>query len=124
MYPKWEELVPDVYAYIQKGLGRSNVGVIVRERDVVLVDTLLNKKMIDGLIEQLAKVTDKPVRLIINTHYHTDHVCTNHFFPQATSIASAGCREQMQIKGKTELENDKQMFPDEDWRAQSSPHRM
>ncbi len=115
MYPKWEKLAPDVYAYVQKGLGRSNAGVIVREDDVVLVDTVLNKQMVDGLIENLARTTAKPVRLIINTHYHTDHVCTNHFFPEATVICSAACREQMRLKGKAELEGDKQLFPDEDW---------
>jgi len=115
MYPQWERLADGVFVFLQKGLGRSNAGVVVRERDVLLVDTVLNKTMVDGLIERLAETTDKPVRHIINTHYHTDHVCTNHFFPGATVMCSRGCREQMRVKGKTELEHDKQLFPDEDW---------
>jgi len=54
----------------------GNTIVFVRENDVVLVDTKLPGSG-DAIMEQVRKVTDLPVGMIINTHSHPDHTGSN-----------------------------------------------
>ena len=59
--------------------GGGNVGVFVSDNDVVLID---NKYEIieDVLMASLRKITDKPIKFIINTHFHHDHSDGNRAF--------------------------------------------
>ena len=59
--------------------GGGNVGVFISENDVVLID---NKYEIieDVLMTSLRKITDKPIKYIINTHFHHDHSDGNRAF--------------------------------------------
>ena len=59
--------------------GGGNVGVFVSDEDVVLVD---NKYEIieEVLMNSLRKITDKPIKYIINTHFHHDHSDGNRTF--------------------------------------------
>jgi glyoxylase-like metal-dependent hydrolase (beta-lactamase superfamily II) len=45
-----------------------------------------------------------PVRYVINTHYHADHTWGNCFFPGATIISHARCRELLIERGIPSLE--------------------
>ena len=58
----------------------------------IAVDTLTTRDMTESFIAEIAKVTDKPVRFIVNTHFHGDHTYTNHLFPGATAICDASTR--------------------------------
>ena len=64
--------------YILVG-GGGNVGVFVSDNEVVLID---NKYEIieDILMTSLRKITDKPIKYIINTHFHHDHSDGNKAF--------------------------------------------
>jgi glyoxylase-like metal-dependent hydrolase (beta-lactamase superfamily II) len=59
--------------------GGGNVGVFVSDNEVVLID---NKYEIieDILMTSLRKITDKPIKYIINTHFHHDHSDGNKAF--------------------------------------------
>ena len=59
--------------------GGGNVGVFITDHDVVLID---NKYEIieDILMTSLKKITDKPIKFIINTHFHHDHSDGNRAF--------------------------------------------
>ena len=59
--------------------GGGNVGVFITDHDVVLID---NKYEIieDILMTSLKKITDKPFKFIINTHFHHDHSDGNRAF--------------------------------------------
>ncbi|MDG2397486.1 MAG: MBL fold metallo-hydrolase [Flavobacteriaceae bacterium] len=59
--------------------GGGNVGVFVSDNDVILVD---NKYEIieDILMSSLREITDKPIKYIINTHFHHDHSDGNRAF--------------------------------------------
>jgi glyoxylase-like metal-dependent hydrolase (beta-lactamase superfamily II) len=52
---------------------------------VVLVDTKVANTG-QRLLDQIRKVTDKPVTHIINTHSHFDHIGTNGFFPPTVEV--------------------------------------
>jgi glyoxylase-like metal-dependent hydrolase (beta-lactamase superfamily II) len=65
-------------------------------------------------------VTDKPIRFLINTHSHADHVYTNHLFPEAIVISAHRGREQTKANQKGQSEHDAhfaRLFPDVDFRG-------
>src|SRR5512136_1140913 len=92
---EFREIAKDVYAFLQPPLiCYSNAGVIVGDRDVIVVDSLTNAAMAESLLAEIRRVTSKPIRFLVNTHSHVDHVYTNHLFPEATVIAARAGREE------------------------------
>lgn len=71
------EVANGVYAVIAKPGIASNGAFIVNQNDVVVVDTHLRPSWARETIAEIKKVTDKPVRYVINTHWHRDHVQGN-----------------------------------------------
>jgi glyoxylase-like metal-dependent hydrolase (beta-lactamase superfamily II) len=51
----------------------SNAGFIVTDQGVVVVDALGTPPLGEALVRAIRKVTDKPIRRVIVTHYHADH---------------------------------------------------
>jgi glyoxylase-like metal-dependent hydrolase (beta-lactamase superfamily II) len=51
----------------------SNAYFIVTKEGVLVVDVLSTYKLGKELLETIKKVTDKPVKFAVITHYHTDH---------------------------------------------------
>ncbi len=62
-----------VYAAIGKPGIFSNAAFIVTDRGVIVVDTHLRPTWAKDLIQEIRKITDKPVRYVIDTHWHNDH---------------------------------------------------
>src|SRR5512147_1929697 len=105
--PEFRKLAKDVYAFLQPPLiCCSSAGVIVGDRAVIVVDSLTNAAMTQSLLAEIRRVTDKPIRFLINTHSHADHVYTNHLFPEATVISSHRGREQTKANQKVQGEHD------------------
>lgn len=71
-----------------------------------MIDSLTNAAMTQSLLAEIRRVTDKPIRFLINTHSHADHVYTNHLFPDATVISSHQGREQTKANQKIQGEHD------------------
>ena len=87
--PEFRKLAKDVYAFLQPPLiCYSSAGVVIGDRDVIVVDSLTNAAMTQSLLTEIRRVTNKPIRFLINTHSHFDHVYTNHLFPEATVIST------------------------------------
>ncbi len=107
------EVSDNVYAYVQ-GRGEwfvSNSGLIVGDKYAVLVDSLSNEKRTLEMIERVGEVTNKPIKILVNTHGHPDHVWTNHMFD-----AIAVCQENARNETKTALVDlYKFLFPDLDF---------
>jgi glyoxylase-like metal-dependent hydrolase (beta-lactamase superfamily II) len=61
----------------------GNALFIVNDRDVVVVDTGLLPTSTRRMIGELRKLTDKPVRYVVNTHWHDDHVNGNGVYRDA-----------------------------------------
>jgi glyoxylase-like metal-dependent hydrolase (beta-lactamase superfamily II) len=118
---EFRKLTDGVYAFLQPPLvWYSSVGVIVGDRDVIMVDSLTNAAMTEGLQSEIRRVTDKPVRFLVNTHSHADHVYTNHLFLEAMTIASSAGRERTVANQKAQSRHDAlfaEHFPDVDFRG-------
>lgn len=52
----------------------SNGGFVVTDAGVVVFDALGTPSHGDALIREIAKVTDKPIRYVVVSHYHADHI--------------------------------------------------
>jgi glyoxylase-like metal-dependent hydrolase (beta-lactamase superfamily II) len=66
----------------------SNGAVVVNERDVLLVDSHMTPSAARAMLADLAKITDKPVRYLINTHFHFDHTHGNEAFGPDVEIVA------------------------------------
>ena len=64
----------------------SNVMVLVGESDTLVVDSHVTPAAARALLESLAVITDKPVRYLVNSHYHFDHAHGNQSFPEGVEI--------------------------------------
>jgi glyoxylase-like metal-dependent hydrolase (beta-lactamase superfamily II) len=79
-----EKVADDLHVIIGSG---GNVGVLVTDEGVVLVDAKFEPDF-DGIVAQVKKVTDKPVKYVINTHHHADHAGGNTRFIEVAEIIS------------------------------------
>ena len=66
----------------------SNSAVLVLDDGVVVVDTQVAPIGAKRLRAEIAKITEKPVRFVVNTHYHGDHTGGNGLFPEAEIVAT------------------------------------
>ncbi len=118
---EFRKLAKDVYVFLQPPLiCYSSAGVIIGDRDVIVVDTLTNAAMTESLLAQIRRVTDKPIRFLINTHSHFDHVYTNHLFPKATVISTVRGREETEANRRVQDRHDSlfaKLFSDVDLRG-------
>jgi alkyl sulfatase BDS1-like metallo-beta-lactamase superfamily hydrolase len=60
--------------YMALGYDGSNVGMIVGQDGVIIVDTLRTVEGAEAAWAEFRKITDKPVKAIIYTHGHGDHI--------------------------------------------------
>jgi glyoxylase-like metal-dependent hydrolase (beta-lactamase superfamily II) len=92
------QVAPGVYSAIGNGTieTRSSNMVIVNADDVVLVDTNITPEATRRLVNDIKTLTDKPIRYVINTHWHYDHTDGNQVFgPEVTIIGHEN--ERMEI---------------------------
>jgi linear primary-alkylsulfatase len=60
--------------YVAVGFGLANSILLVGEDGAVVVDTLENMDEAEAVRTEFEKLTDKPVKTLIYTHNHTDHI--------------------------------------------------
>jgi glyoxylase-like metal-dependent hydrolase (beta-lactamase superfamily II) len=83
----------------------ANSVFIINDEDVVVVDATLTPGTAREELAALRKLTDKPVRYVVNTHWHDDHIMGNvayrDAFPGADFIAHENTREYLPTTGLT-----------------------
>lgn len=83
------------------GFPQGNTTVIIGGRDVLVVDSCYLPSSARQDIAQIRQWTDKPVRYLLNTHWHSDHTRGNgvyaESFPSISILAQSATREL--IKG-------------------------
>ena len=79
--------------YMLEGAG-GNIGASVGDDGIVIVDDQF-APLADKIRAALKGITDKPLRFIINTHYHFDHTGGNLPLHDATIIAHDNVRKRL-----------------------------
>jgi glyoxylase-like metal-dependent hydrolase (beta-lactamase superfamily II) len=75
----------------------SNAGFVVTDDGVVVIDALGSPALAAELLAEIRRVTSQPVRYVIPTHYHADHIYGLQTFKDAgaTVLAHAEAREYL-----------------------------
>jgi cyclase len=100
--PKIVELAPGIIQFISPDLAGNVDGnsiAILTDRDVVLFDATILPATADAVLNELRQLTPKPIRYLVNSHWHPDHSGGNDEFakayPDLEIIASQHTRELM-----------------------------
>jgi glyoxylase-like metal-dependent hydrolase (beta-lactamase superfamily II) len=86
----FEKIADGVYYATASGtmITGSNDVVIVNDNDVLLVDAGTTPAVARALVQDVKLLTDKPIRWVVNTHFHYDHTDGNSVFgPDVQIIA-------------------------------------
>ena len=101
---EFEEVLPGIYH--ARGTGSLSVGsngaVIVNEDDVLVVDSHISAAAATALLRDIeASITDKPVRYVVNTHYHFDHAHGNQIYPSDVQVIGHEVTREMLRNGQS-----------------------
>lgn len=106
-----ERVSENVYWFQSDIYAQVTAGAITGPQWAVVIDTLAMPEETLAMRAFIEEQLGVPVRYIVNTHYHADHVWGNCFFPGATIISSSLCRRLIQEIGKPSLEATRQQNP-------------
>lgn len=99
------EIAPGVFYYFGDEIRHrsANCVWIVFDRYVVIVDANYPWAAKE-ILEEVRKTTDKPVRFVVNTHYHHDHTFGNSVFRDADAVivSTEAAGREMKTLGKKE----------------------
>jgi cyclase len=95
--PRVEDLGGGLYAYIQPDGSWfiNNTGFLVSTTGVICVDGCATARRTRDFLAAVSTTTSLPVRTLVNTHSHPDHVTGNALFSSATIIAHEETRAGM-----------------------------
>ena len=80
----------------------SNVLVLTTEDGVLVIDTRTHPRLGQDMIERIRKITDKPIKWVVNSHFHGDHHMGNSPFKAvgATLVATETARLMQKLQPK------------------------
>lgn len=73
----------------------STSWVFVNERDVLVTDSEGSPASAQSLLAGVATITDKPVRYLVDTHFHIDHAYGNAALPASVQIIGSDFTRRM-----------------------------
>ena len=109
------KIADNVYSYVdtkgaspQNSFG-ANAGIIIGKEGIVVVDTLISAKEAKRFIQDIRKISDKPIKYVVNTHWHLDHTFGNSEFEGlvAIIISHAADKKNLMAGGEETLKNAK-----------------
>ena len=106
-----ERVSENVYWFQSEVYAQVTAGVVVGPQWAVVIDTLALPEETLGMREFIEHQLGVQVQYVINTHYHADHSWGNCFFPGATVIGHAKCRDYLIEYGMPSLEGSRRQDP-------------
>ena len=93
----------------------ANGGVYIGDNGVLVIDSKMTEESVNQTIAEIQKITDKPIKYLVNTHSDGDHIAGNQFFPKSVMIiAHENCREEFfhpRRDGEPSAWNDPELAP-------------
>ncbi len=87
----------------------ANAGIIIGKDSIVVIDTLVSSKEAKRFIKGIRTISEKPIKYVINTHYHLDHTFGNADFKRLGAVIISHTNDSKNLKthGETALKNAK-----------------
>lgn len=90
---KLEKLSDRLYQ-ILGGRG-ANGGFYIGDNGLLVIDTKQTQESVEMTLDEIKKITDKPIKYLVNTHSDGDHIAGNPFVPDTATIAAhENCRQE------------------------------
>jgi glyoxylase-like metal-dependent hydrolase (beta-lactamase superfamily II) len=105
----FDEIGKGLYAFTAEG--DPNSGIIVGDDAVMVVDAQATPVMAMEVIERVRKVTDKPIKYVLLSHYHAVRVLGASAYREAGIIASDAARDMIVERGQQDMESEIGRFP-------------
>ncbi len=86
-----KEVGPNVWAVIADVTGPAggNTGFVIGDDGVLVIDTFVSTDAATQLLAKIRKQTNLPIKYVVNTHYHFDHVGGNQVFVNEGAVVLA-----------------------------------
>ena len=109
-----ERLCDGVYAAIHKPGGQAicNGGFVDLGEEVLVFDSFLSIAAASDLKLAVSELIGKPIRWVVNSHSHNDHIRGNQVFvPGASIVSSRNIRDYLSEHGKEEADREQSYAP-------------
>ena len=85
----------------------ANAGIVIGRDGILVVDTLTSAKEAQRFLADIRKISDKPIKYVVNTHTHLDHAFGNGVFAKqgAIIISHDADRRLLEKVGEATLKN-------------------
>jgi glyoxylase-like metal-dependent hydrolase (beta-lactamase superfamily II) len=105
----FDAIGPDLYAFTAEG--DPNSGIIIGDDAVMVVDAQATPVMARQVIDRVKKVTDKPIKYVLLSHYHAVRVLGASAYAGASILASDATRDLIVERGKEDMDSEIGRFP-------------
>jgi glyoxylase-like metal-dependent hydrolase (beta-lactamase superfamily II) len=105
----FDEIGKGLYAFTAEG--DPNSGIIVGDDGVMVVHAQATPVMAIEVIERVRKVTDKPIKYVLLSHYHAVRVLGASAYRDAEVLASDGTRDLIVERGQQDKDSEIGRFP-------------
>src|SRR5438034_727470 len=95
----FKQVAPDLH-FLFEYTG-SNVVVLTTDEGVLVIDTRTHPREGQDLLDRIRKLTDKPIKWVINSHFHGDHHFGNTVF-KATGATFVAQNETARLMQKVQ----------------------
>jgi glyoxylase-like metal-dependent hydrolase (beta-lactamase superfamily II) len=102
-------LSENAYAYTAEG--DPNTGVVVGDDGVMVIDTQATPVMAQDVIRRIRRVTDKPIKYVVLSHYHAVRVLGASAYEPQEIIASRATLEMIRERGRQDMDSEIGRFP-------------
>ena len=115
----WKKVADGVHVAVAAPAYKVNCNTAVIEGDdgVLVVDTHSKPSAARVIVDHIAGMTSKPVRYVVNTHFHWDHWHGNEVYPaaypDAEIVTNQITREAMRKKGLKRIQDHVRQVPQE-----------
>ena len=99
------------HAYAFTAEGDPNSGIIIGDDGVIVIDAQATPAMAGLVIERVRKVTDKPIKYVVLSHYHAVRVLGASAYNAQEILASEKCRAMIAERGKEDWDSEYGRFP-------------
>ena len=118
--PEIVEVSAGVFAYIQHDGSwcLNNPAFVAAADQVIAIDACATERRTRLFREAIGRLSEQPVRTLVNTHAHLDHTFGNYLFAEdAVIVGHTNCRAEILHDAPELPARARQMFPSVEWGA-------